>query len=137
MCGKAATIDREQQQEIVDCGAAFEHEATVHVGFRGSKFRIEEKLALNFGIGPFIATLMGTLTGVGGGVIRDLLLARVPLVLVADIYASAAFVGGVALVTARRLGVPPVAAALLGGAVCFVLRMLAATHGWQLPKAAV
>ncbi|GAB2921037.1 trimeric intracellular cation channel family protein [Paraburkholderia jirisanensis] len=93
--------------------------------------------ALNFGIGPFIATLMGTLTGVGGGAIRDLLLARVPLVLVADIYASAAFVGGVALVTARRLGVPPVAAALLGGAVCFVLRMLAATHGWQLPKAAV
>lgn len=91
--------------------------------------------ALNYGIGPFIATLMGTVTGVGGGVIRDLLLARVPLVLVADIYASAAFVGGVALVAARRFGVPPVAAALLGGGVCFVLRMLAITHGWQLPKA--
>ncbi len=91
--------------------------------------------ALNYGIGPFIATLMGTVTGVGGGVIRDLLLARVPLILVADIYASAAFVGGVALVAARRFGVPPVAAALLGGAVCFVLRMLAVTHGWQLPKA--
>ncbi|MGH8781678.1 trimeric intracellular cation channel family protein [Paraburkholderia sp.] len=92
--------------------------------------------AINYGIGPFIATLMGTVTGVGGGVIRDLLLARTPLVLVADIYASAAFVGGVALVAARRFGVPPVAAALLGGAVCFVLRMLAVTYGWQLPKAA-
>ena len=93
--------------------------------------------ALNFGIGPFIATLMGTLTGVGGGVIRDLLLARVPLVLVADIYASAAFVGGVALVAARHIGVPPVMAALLGGTICFVLRMLAVMHGWQLPKAAI
>ncbi len=49
--------------------------------------------------------LMGTITGVGGGVIRDILLARVPLVLRADIYASAAFFGALVVVLARRAGV--------------------------------
>lgn len=44
--------------------------------------------ALNFGISPFVAMLMGTITGVGGGVIRDIVLARVPVVLQADLYAS-------------------------------------------------
>ena len=46
-----------------------------------------EKATL-FGIGPFVAALMGTITGVGGGVIRDILMARVPAVLQVDIYAS-------------------------------------------------
>jgi uncharacterized membrane protein YeiH len=92
--------------------------------------------ALSYGIGPFISTLMGTITGVGGGVIRDILLARVPMVLVADIYASAAFAGGVVLVVSRRLGLSPMAAALLGGAACFILRVASVTYGWQLPKIA-
>jgi len=78
---------------------------------------------------------MGTITGVGG-VIRDILLARVPMVLVADIYASAAFAGGVVLVVSRRLGLSPMAAALLGGAACFILRVASVTYGWQLPKIA-
>lgn len=92
--------------------------------------------ALSYNIGPFISTLMGTITGVGGGVIRDILLARVPMVLVADIYASAAFVGGVVLVVGRRFGLSPMAAALLSGAACFVLRVASVTYGWQLPKVA-
>ena len=92
--------------------------------------------ALSYGIGPFISTLMGTITGVGGGVIRDILLARVPMVLVADIYASAAFVGGVVLVVSRRFGLPPMATALLSGAACFILRVASVSYGWQLPKVA-
>ncbi|MCX4163547.1 MULTISPECIES: trimeric intracellular cation channel family protein [Paraburkholderia] len=91
--------------------------------------------ALDYRIGPFIATLMGTVTGVGGGVVRDILLARVPMVLAADIYASAAFVGAVVLVAGRRFGLSPMVAALLGAGACFALRILAVTHGWQLPKA--
>jgi uncharacterized membrane protein YeiH len=90
--------------------------------------------ALSYGIGPFISTLMGTITGVGGGVVRDILLARVPMVLVADIYASAAFVGGVVLVVGRRFGLSPMAAALLSGVACFTLRVASVTYGWQLPK---
>jgi uncharacterized membrane protein YeiH len=71
-----------------------------------------------------------------GGVIRDILLARVPMVLVADIYASAAFAGGLVLVVSRRVGLSPMAAALLGGAACFILRVASVTYGWQLPKIA-
>ncbi|MBY8934621.1 trimeric intracellular cation channel family protein [Pseudomonas fluorescens] len=89
--------------------------------------------ALNFGITPFVAMLMGTITGVGGGVIRDIVLARVPVVLQADLYASSAFVGAAVLI-ARRLGVSPVAAALLAGAACLLLRLLSVHFGWQLPK---
>lgn len=90
--------------------------------------------AVNFGITPFVAMLMGTVTGVGGGVIRDIVLARIPVVLQADLYASSAFVGAAVLIIARRLGVSPIAAALLAGAACFTLRLLSVHFGWQLPK---
>lgn len=91
--------------------------------------------ALNFGITPFVAMLMGTITGVGGGVLRDIVLARVPVVLQADLYASSAFVGAATLIISRRLGVPPVAAAILAGAACLMLRLFSVHFGWQLPKA--
>ena len=90
--------------------------------------------ALAYGIKPFIAMLMGTVTGVGGGVIRDILLARVPAVLQTDIYATAAFAGAVAAVGARRLGLSTAASAATGGLVCFVLRLAAVSQGWHLPK---
>ncbi|WP_207199787.1 trimeric intracellular cation channel family protein [Pseudomonas sp. TH15] len=93
--------------------------------------------ALNFGITPFVAMLMGTVTGVGGGVLRDIVLARIPVVLQADLYASSAFVGAAVLIIGRRLGVSPVAAALLAGAVCLALRLLSVHFGWQLPKVQV
>jgi uncharacterized membrane protein YeiH len=91
--------------------------------------------ALLYKVHPFVAMLMGTITGVGGGVIRDILLARVPLVLRADIYASAAFFGALVVVLARRAGVSPGWAAFAGGLACFALRMAAVTFGWHLPKA--
>src|SRR6202012_1915471 len=78
--------------------------------------------ALDFKINPFIATLMGAITGCGGGVMRDMLLVRVPVVLVADIYASAALLGAAVVVIGRRLGCPPAMAAVLGFVVCFALR---------------
>lgn len=92
--------------------------------------------ALEFRVHPFIATLMGAVTGCGGGVVRDVLLARIPVVLVTDIYASAALLGAVVVVSCRRLGCPPVVAAVLGGVACFALRMAAVRFGWQLPKIA-
>ncbi|WP_321951676.1 trimeric intracellular cation channel family protein [Burkholderia cenocepacia] len=92
--------------------------------------------ALEFRVHPFIATLMGAVTGCGGGVVRDLLLARIPVVLVTDIYASAALLGAVVVVSCRRLGCPAVVAAVLGGVACFALRMAAVRFGWQLPKIA-
>ncbi|HEY1999927.1 trimeric intracellular cation channel family protein [Paraburkholderia sp.] len=91
--------------------------------------------ALLFRIHPFVAMLLGTMTGVGGGVVRDILLARVPVVLQADFYASAAFTGALVVVLARRAGMPSGWAALAGGLACFVLRLVAVAHGWHLPKA--
>lgn len=90
--------------------------------------------ALAYGIKPFIAMLMGTVTGVGGGVIRDILLARVPAVLQTDIYATAAFAGAVVAVGARRFGLSTAASAVAGGLFCFVLRLTAVSQGWHLPK---
>ena len=89
--------------------------------------------ALDFGINPLAAALMGTLTGVGGGTLRDILLARVPIILRADVYATAALAGAVAVIAARKVGVPPAAAALAGGLICFALRIVAVWQHWALP----
>jgi uncharacterized membrane protein YeiH len=90
--------------------------------------------AVLFGIGPFVAVLMGAITAVGGGVMRDVLMARVPAVLQADIYASAALFGAAIVLVSRRLGLSSGGAALVGAAACFVMRMVAVSRGWQLPK---
>jgi uncharacterized membrane protein YeiH len=91
--------------------------------------------AILFGIRPFVAMLMGTITAVGGGVVRDILLSRVPAVLQVDIYATAAFFGAFVVLAGRRLGMSPGAAAFVGGAACFTLRMVAVSRGWHLPRA--
>jgi uncharacterized membrane protein YeiH len=89
--------------------------------------------ALEFNIPPLIAVLMGGITGVGGGTVRDLLLARVPSVLRSDIYAVAALAGAAVMIVALRSGVPARVAAVAGGTFCFVLRVLAVWRHWNLP----
>jgi len=92
--------------------------------------------ALEYNIHPFMAALLGTITGVGGGTIRDIFLAHVPRVLQSDIYATAALAGAVVLIVTRRIGASPMAAAFAGGGCCFVLRVVAATRHWNLPRIA-
>jgi uncharacterized membrane protein YeiH len=92
--------------------------------------------ALIYKMHPFIAVLLGAITGVGGGTIRDIFLARIPNVLRADVYATAALAGSAVMVIARRLGVPPAVAAVLGGVVCFSLRMVSVWRHWNLPRVA-
>lgn len=91
--------------------------------------------ALDYAIHPAIAVLLGAITAVGGGVVRDVLLAQIPAVLRVDVYATAALAGSLVMVIGRRLGMPRTSSALLGGAVCFTLRMLAVWQHWQLPRA--
>ncbi len=93
--------------------------------------------ALGYGIPPFIAILMGTITGVGGGAIRDILLMHIPIILYTDIYAIAALIGSAAMVLGRRLGLHPALSAVLGGVVCFSLRVCAVWFHWNLPRASV
>jgi uncharacterized membrane protein YeiH len=83
---------------------------------------------------PFIAVLLGTITGVGGGTIRDVFLAQVPRVLQADVYATAALAGSVVMVVGRKLRLPDVLSALLGGLTCYTLRVVSVMYHWNLPK---
>src|SRR5271156_1369887 len=73
---------------------------------------------------PFIAILLGTVTAVGGGTVRDIFLARVPLVLRSDIYATAAMAGAAVMIVCCKLKLPRPWSALLGGTVCFLLRIV-------------
>lgn len=91
--------------------------------------------ALAHGLNPVMATLLGMLTGIGGGMARDVLLAQVPTVLRADLYAVAALAGAAVVVTASVLQVPAGPATLVGAALCFGLRILAMRRGWRLPIA--
>ena len=89
---------------------------------------------LDFGMHPVMAVVMGGITGVGGGTIRDLLLARVPGVLHRDVYASAALAGGVVMVLLLKLKVPRALTMAAGGGACFLLRMVSVAQHWNLPR---
>jgi uncharacterized membrane protein YeiH len=91
--------------------------------------------ALAYGINPFLAVLMGGITGVGGGTIRDVLLAQVPNVLKADVYASAALAGAAVVVVGLKLKLPRAPVAIAGGVICFLLRVVSVWLHWNLPKA--
>lgn len=90
--------------------------------------------ALAFGLNPLAAALLGMLTGVGGGVARDILLAEVPIVLRADVYAVAALAGSATIVIGRFLQFPSRAVVAIGAMLCFGLRLLAIYRGWHLPR---
>jgi uncharacterized membrane protein YeiH len=91
--------------------------------------------ALDFGLGPVPAVLLGVLTGTGGGMVRDLLVSEVPAVLRAEIYAVAAMAGGAVVALGGPLGLPPAVATGAGALLCFGLRYVAIRRGWQLPLA--
>jgi len=91
--------------------------------------------ALVFGAGPVAATLLGMLTGIGGGMLRDILVREIPTVLRTELYAVAALVGAAMVVLGRSLHLPTAGAAIAGAVLCFGLRILAMRRGWQLPTA--
>jgi uncharacterized membrane protein YeiH len=91
--------------------------------------------ALDYEIRPFMAVLMGTITGVGGGTFRDIFLGRVPAILRVDVYAVAALAGAAVMVVGVRLGVPRKWMMPAGAAVCFLLREYAVWRHLNLPKA--
>ena len=92
--------------------------------------------ALAHGLNPPMAAFLGMLTGVGGGILRDVLVTETPAVLKADLYAVAALAGAAIVVAGSLLQLPPTASTLTGAAACFGLRFMAIRHGWHLPRAA-
>lgn len=91
--------------------------------------------ALAFHAGPVAATLLGMLTGVGGGMMRDVLVSEIPTILRTELYAVAALIGAGIVVMGRLLHVPSSAAAVAGAVLCFAVRFIAMRRGWQLPIA--
>ncbi len=91
--------------------------------------------AVTFGLSPVMAALLGMLTGIGGGMTRDVLLTEIPKVLRSDLYAVAALAGASIVVTGHMLGLSYGVSALTGGVLCFGLRFMAIRRGWHLPIA--
>jgi uncharacterized membrane protein YeiH len=89
--------------------------------------------ASELGLGPAQAALLGALTGVGGGTLRDVLIGQVPSVLRSGLYAIPALLGATATVVVIELGVYGVATAVGAAALCFVVRMLGVRFGWNAP----
>ncbi|MFT3933954.1 MAG: trimeric intracellular cation channel family protein [Chitinophagaceae bacterium] len=92
--------------------------------------------ALSYGHNGEVAILLGITTAVGGGVLRDVLLNRIPVILEREIYASAALTGAVIVVAGNYLQwLPHDFVSIIGLVVCFLLRILALHYHWNLPGA--
>ena len=91
--------------------------------------------ALAAGLGPVAAVMLGILTGIGGGIARDVLVAQVPSVLKRELYAVAALAGALVVVLGDALALPAAPVAVAGAVLCFALRLLAIRRGWRLPVA--
>ena len=90
--------------------------------------------ALLLGSNAEVAVLMGMVTAVGGGVARDVLLNRVPVILRREIYASAALVGAAIASFGDLLGLASTALTWCAVAACFALRMASLRFAWNLPR---
>lgn len=91
--------------------------------------------ALSFGLNPIMAALLGMLTGIGGGMARDVLVVEIPVVLRSELYAVAALAGAVVVVSGNMLRLPSAMVSVVGTVLCFGLRFLAIRHSWKLPVA--
>jgi len=91
--------------------------------------------ALDYDLGVLPAALMGMVTGIGGGMLRDVLASRVPVVFRGELYAIPALAGAVVVVAGTRADLPVLAVALAGGALCTGWRLLAIWRHWQAPVA--
>jgi len=89
--------------------------------------------ALDFGNNAEVAILLGMVTAVGGGILRDVLLNRIPVVLEKEIYASAALVGSLIVVIGAHWGLSKDLVSLFAIFACFGLRFLALRNHWNLP----
>jgi uncharacterized membrane protein YeiH len=91
--------------------------------------------ALAFHAGPVAATLLGMFTGIGGGMVRDVLVKEIPSVLRTELYAVAALIGASVVVAGEMLRLPPSVSSIAGAILCFGLRFMAMRYRWQLPIA--
>jgi len=92
------------------------------------------EIALLHEIPPAMAAVLGMVSAIGGGIARDLLTARTPVVLTSEIYALAALAGGMIVAAGHTVGLTSATTALPGAVACCLLRMTALYRGWSLPS---
>ena len=90
--------------------------------------------ALDMGLGPTQAVILGAITGVGGGTVRDVMIQRIPTVLRSELYAIPALVGATITVITTRTGVYGLPLALGAAVACFGIRMLGVRFGLNAPR---
>jgi uncharacterized membrane protein YeiH len=89
--------------------------------------------AVEFGLGPVPAALMGMVTGIGGGMIRDVLVGSVPVIFEGVLYATPALAGAAVAVLLDRADLPFLVVAAAGFSTCLTWRLLALVRGWRAP----
>ena len=89
--------------------------------------------AVEYGLGPVPAALMGMVTGIGGGMMRDVLAGNVPVVFEGNLYATPALSGAVVAVLLDRTDLPVLVVAAAGFTTCLLWRLLALVRGWSAP----
>lgn len=91
--------------------------------------------ALHAGLGEVPSALLGMLTGVGGGALRDVLAQEVPMVLRGEIYALASLLGAIIVILAFEANLPVLPLDVIAAAATFTFRMVSLWRGWNLPIA--
>lgn len=87
-----------------------------------------------YGGNAFLLVFLGFMTGVGGGVLRDILADQMPYIFRKHVYALASIAGGIAMTLAHYFGMAWHSAMIVGFATVILLRFLAHRFGWNLPK---
>lgn len=90
--------------------------------------------ALDHGVAAVPAVVLGAITGIGGGILRDILVREVPVVLREGLYAIPALIGAAIVVGAARAGAHGPAAPIIGAVVCFTIRIAGLTLGLNVPR---
>lgn len=95
---------------------------------------VGSQTAVIYGYGDnwFLVVFVGVLTGVGGGLLRDIMADTTPVIFRKRIYAIAAMVGSILYIALRKV-LPEMGAMLIGTAAVFIIRTLASTRRWNLP----
>jgi uncharacterized membrane protein YeiH len=91
--------------------------------------------ALDHGVAAAPAVILGAITGIGGGILRDVLVRRIPVVLREGLYAIPALLGASIVVGASRAGAHGLAAPILGALACFTIRLAGLAFGLNVPRA--
>lgn len=90
--------------------------------------------AIDFGLGPMGSCVIGMITAIGGGLLRDVLVREIPSILHKEIYATAALLGSIVVVTGDRINFNNIATAVIAIAAAFTIRVLSVWRKWSAPS---